>query len=333
MRAEEKYRKERWPLSDKTRKLFTPTSLLLSIFLSSAPLLSQQGETFKRLGKAGFTFLKISPSARAAGMGDAFTAIADDATAIFFNPAGLTNIDRLEYSLGITNWIIDSQLMSAAVALPLGRGTVGVSAVSFAPPGFEETTVTEPEGTGRTVHVGDIAVGLAYGLRLTDRLSFGSRIQYVEENIDRDQASSWVVDFSTYYRTGFRNGVIAMAMKNFGPDVKYLAEKFKTPLYFNINLALDVLGSDGAPLHLLGSLESAFATDYRDRYHAGAELWLFNLIALRGGYKFNYDTEDFTAGFGLKMDLEGRKLAVDISYSNFSKYFQPPLRLSLSGSF
>ena len=130
--------------------------------------------------------------------------------------------------------------------------------------------------------MGDIAVGLAYGLRLTDRLSFGSRIQYVEENIDRDQASSWVVDFSTYYRTGFRNGVIAMAMKNFGPDVKYLAEKFKTPLYFNINLALDVLGSDGAPLHLLGSLESAFATDYRDRYHAGAELWLFKSDRAQG---------------------------------------------------
>lgn len=121
----------------------------------------------------------------------------------------MTQIDQLEYSLGLTNWIIGSQLMSAAVALPLGRGTLGVSAISFAPPGFEETTVTEPEGTGRTVHVGDIAVGLAYGLRLTDRLSFGSRIQYVEETIDRDQASSWVVDFSTYYRTGFRNGVIA----------------------------------------------------------------------------------------------------------------------------
>lgn len=288
---------------------------------------------FKRLGKAGFTFLKISPAARAAAMGDAYTAIANDAYAIFYNPAGLTNVQSFEYGFGLTNWMVGSKLMSAALAHPFGRGVLGVSFISFAPPDFEETTIIDPEGTGRMVHVGDLAFAAAYAVSLTDRLSFGFKMQYVEETIDRDKANGWLVDFSTYYYTGFRDLVIAMAMKNFGPDVKYLAEKFKLPLYFNINTAISAIGHEGSPIQLVVSTESAFVTDYRDRYHVGTELWLLDKLALRGGYKFNYDTEDYTFGIGFRMRFGQRKVTLDIAYSNFSSYFDAPLRFSLGGSF
>ena len=60
-------------------------------------------DEFKRVGKSGFGFLKISPSARAAGMGDAFTAIANDVTTIFYNPAGLVNTENYSITAGITN--------------------------------------------------------------------------------------------------------------------------------------------------------------------------------------------------------------------------------------
>ncbi len=303
--------------------------LLLLVFNSS----SWARNDFKRLGKAGFTFLKISPSARAAGMGDAYTAIANDVYAIFYNPAGLTHVQRFEYGFGLTNWIVGSKLMSAAFAHPLGRGVLGVSFISFAPPEFEETTIIQPEGTGRMVHVGDLSVGLAYGVRLTDRLSFGFKTQFVEETIDKDKARGALVDFSTYYYTGFRDLVIAMAMKNFGPDVKYLSEKFKLPLYFNINTSISAIGHEGAPLQLTLSAESAFATDYRDRYHVGAELWLLDKLALRGGYKFYYDTEDYTLGLGFRLRFGERRLTVDIAYSNFASYFDAPLRFSIGGAF
>ena len=63
----------------------------------------------------------------------------------------------------------------------------------------------EPEGTGRYIQAGDIALALAYALRLTDNLSFGFKAQYVEETIDIDKAKAITADFSTYYRTGFRD--------------------------------------------------------------------------------------------------------------------------------
>jgi hypothetical protein len=306
--------------------------IIFIILLSSSALFAEN--EFKRLGKAGFSFLKISPSARAAGMGDAFTAVANDVSTMFFNPAGLTNIQNFDFSFNHTNWIVNSKLIAAAVGLPLGsQGVLGLSVIRFAAEEFEETTIFEPEGTGRNIQAGDISLGAAYAIRLTDRLSFGLKGQYIEEFIDNDKAKGFAFDFSTYYFSGFRDLSVAMVMKNFGPEAKFLASKFKLPLYFNINTAMSIIGKKGEPVQFLVSVESAFATDYRDRYHVGSELWLADMFAIRSGYKFFYDTEDWTVGAGLKLKLGPRKVLIDVAYSNFEEFFDPPLRISIGGSF
>ena len=308
------------------------TKLIIFVLYVCTSLFAEN--EFKRLGKSGFSFLKISPSARAAGMGDAFTAVANDVTTIFFNPAGLTNINNFDFSFNHTNWIVNSSLISGVIGFPFGqRGALGISVISFATEEFEETTIFEPEGTGRMIKAGDIAIALAYALKLTDRLSFGLKGQYLEEFIDDDKANGFAFDFSTFYMSGFRDLNIAMVMKNFGPDAKFLTKKFKLPLYFNVNTAISLLGKQGGPIQLLLSAESAFATDYRDRYHVGSELWIADMLALRGGYKFFYDTEDWTIGAGLKLKIGARRILIDIAYSNFEEFFDPPLRISIGGSF
>ena len=311
---------------EKISKLIFITCLIIGIIFAQ--------DDFKRVGKSGFGFLKISPSARAAGMGDAFTAIADDVTTIFYNPAGLTNLDKFVFNFNHTDWIVNSSIISGAIARPFGRnGAIGLSIVKFDTEDFEETTVLDPEGTGRMIDAGDVALALAYAIQLTDNLSFGFKGQYLEEKIDIDKATAITADFSTYYRTGFRDLTLAMIMKNFGPEAKFLSDKFKLPLYFNVNTAMSLIGSKGSPFQWLVSVESAFATDYRDRYHLGTEMWIADMIALRGGYKFYYDTEDWTIGAGLKLGIGSRKVIIDISYSNFVEYFDPPLRFSIGGSF
>ncbi|MBC8181052.1 PorV/PorQ family protein [candidate division KSB1 bacterium] len=311
-----------------TKKLFFLTIILL---ISVTSVFSQQN--IKRLGKSGFTFLKLSPSARAAALGDAYTAIANDAYAIFYNPAGLTQINKFAYGFTYGKWIVDSRLMSFAGAYKFGRSTVGLSVISFAPPDFEETTIYESEGTGRMINVGDIAFGAAYAIELTDKLSFGVKANYVEETIDRDKATGLMLDLSTFYRTGFKDLVLAMAMKNFGPDRKFINEKFKMPLLFNINIAMNFIGKHGDPFVMKVSTESCFATDYKDRYHVGAEVWLLDKLALRGGYKFYYDLEDYSFGAGFKINVAGKPISIDVAYSNVLSYFEAPLRFSIGGEF
>ena len=301
------------------------------IIVTATSTLAQQN--FKPLGKSGFTFLKIGQGARAVGMGDAYTAAANDAYAIFWNPAVLTHVESAAFGLSLTNWIVGSKLMSAAGAFNVGLGVIGLSILSLTPEEFEETTIGSPGGTGRMVQTGDLAIAGAFALQFTNKLSFGFKGQWIQETIDRDKATGFTVDFSTFYHTGFRDLVLAMAFKNFGPDVTHLNEKFKMPLYFNINAAMGVLGHRGGPFYMQVSGESAFATDYRDRYHTGAELWILDTIALRGGYKFYYDLEDYSLGLGLKVNLGGRRFTFDVAYSHVLQYFEAPVRFSFGGEF
>lgn len=303
--------------------------LLLIVTVKST--LSQQN--LQRLGKSGFTFLKLSPSARAAAIGDAYTAMATDVYAMFWNPAGLTHVKNFAYGFTYGKWIVESKLMTAAAAYKLGSLAVGLSIISFKPQEFEETTIFAPEGTGRMISGGDIAIGGAIAIQFTDRLSFGFKASWIEETIDRDKARGFTVDFSTFYHTGFRDLVLAMAMKNFGPDRKYINEEFKMPLLFNINTAMSFIGKRGNPFVLTLSGESCFATDFRDRYHLGTELWILDTIAIRGGYKFYYDLEDYSLGAGLKLNVAGKPFTIDVAYTNVLDYFEAPLRFSIGGEF
>ncbi|MBN1350063.1 PorV/PorQ family protein [candidate division KSB1 bacterium] len=301
------------------------------LVLSLAVQSSFGQQNFKRLGKSGFTFLKLAPSARAAAMGDAFTAVATDASALFWNPAGMTHIQRFAYGFTYGKWIVDSRLTTVAGAYKFGRFAAGLSAISFSPQEFEETTISAPGGTGRVVSGGDIALGAALAVQFTDKLSFGCKVHWIEETIDHDKTSGFTVDFSTFYRTGFRDMVLAMAMKNFGPEQKYLYENFKMPLIFNISSAINVVGRSGSPMQFLVTGESSFATDFRDRYHLGGEVWIMDMLALRGGYKFYYDLEDYSLGMGIKLTLAGKPFTFDVAYTNVLEYFEAPLKFTIGG--
>ena len=65
-----------------------------------------QAEIFEKVGTFGGQFLKIGVGARGAGMGGAFVAMADDATAVFWNAAGIALIDadKSQLSLNHANW-------------------------------------------------------------------------------------------------------------------------------------------------------------------------------------------------------------------------------------
>jgi hypothetical protein len=78
------------------RRVTISLSLLLILALSPGAWAISEG---------GAIFLMIRPGARAAGMGSAFAAVSDDATATYFNPAGLAFLDHRELSLMHSPWL------------------------------------------------------------------------------------------------------------------------------------------------------------------------------------------------------------------------------------
>ena len=288
-----------------------------------------------RFATQGFGSLKVSANARSAGMGDAFGAVANDVSAMFYNPAGITQVERREFVGSYAKWLVDSYFGSFAIASNVGWATVGVSFVFFNTGHIEETTVNSPQGTGRRVPANDVAIGVALGKKVTDKLSVAGHVRFVQETLDTKKLSTVAVDFGTHFWTGFKSTRLTMTMKNLGGDRDVVFQRARLPLTFHLAGAMEVYGKLNDPVSMTLAAEQTFYTDYAARYHAGAELWYHNLLALRGGYKFKYDSEGWTAGVGLKYKVEGRTIKLDVSYAPTASPLDNshPLRMSVGAAF
>lgn len=320
--------------------LISVVLISLSMWISPVVVLGQSDQEFtdfNRAGKTTYNFLRVEQGARPVAMGGAFTAVADDINSIFYNPAGLTNLKSFEYLFSYSNWLVDSKMVSAAFGYKTDFGAFGLSIVHFGINAFEETLPLQPEGTGRMVSAGDLAVGLAFAKQITDLLSLGIHARYIQETLDLDTRTTFAFDISTLYNTGYRNITLGVALRNLGPDQAVSSttksESFSMPIDFNVTLASEILGSREDSYSLTVAVESGFTIDLGDRYRIGAELWVLNLVALRGGYRFNYSNEDFSFGVGISPEIRGKKLNIDFAYSNFINHFESPLRISISGTF
>ena len=132
----------------------------------------------QKVGSTSMQFLKVMPCARATALGEAYTVWATGAEAIFWNPAGLATVDKMEFSTTYIDWLFDAKQGALSYALSIqGLGAVGVQFqyVDFGE--FEETTnerpyISNPDGpglTGRLFSPFSYLVGISYARYLTDK--------------------------------------------------------------------------------------------------------------------------------------------------------------------
>jgi hypothetical protein len=304
--------------------------LFTLLMLTAGPAVAQYdwGFTFSKAGSAGYQFLKIGTGAREVGMGEAMTAVTDDVGAIHWNPAGLAKVDRLQVGVHHNEWLVGSTHSSVALALPVRRIVVGVSLLSFGIESFEETTVTEPDGTGRMVKAGDVMAGLTISRRFTERLVIGGQIKYVHETLDTYSHGNVLMDIGTQYDTGFRNLRLGFSLQHFGPDMKVAEQTFRTPLLFRLGAADEVIDIDN--VKLTASAELVHPTDNVEWVNTGLELTLVNSFVVRGGYRFKADQMNATVGFGLiTPDTAFGRLKLDYAWAPTGTVFANVHRFSL----
>ncbi len=291
------------------------------------------------LGETYLGFIEVPQGARGAAVGDAYTGITDDVSSVFWNAAGLTAMakNRFQFTFTNTQWIADMQLNSGVVGINTDFGAFAFSFVAFSTGDIEETTIFKPDGTGRMLDTGNWAIGAAYAKQFTDRMSVGGQFRVIQEKLDKD-FSFRVFDLAvgTLYHTGFHSLRLAMALRNFGQDKTLLQDdqlKAKMPSFFNLAAAAEVVGTKEDPVYLTTAFELVYAVGFEERIHMGGELWLWNILALRGGYKWNYDSQGFTAGAGVRLQRGVHYLQADFAWVDFNGIFDAPLRFSVTGSF
>lgn len=285
----------------------------------------------QRAGTAMYQFLKIGAGSRAVGMGEAFVAVANDASALYWNPAGITQIPKSELVFSHVNWPVDVRHEFIGFVYPLGRANrLGLSATALHTDAFEETTEFQPLGTGRFVSFGDISIGVTFARQMTDRFSVGLTIKYVDENLAELHARNVLIDFGTYYWTGFGSTRFAVSVLNFGTNIQPAGtmvhrdgtvisdfQDFAPPTIFRIGFAAELFERDQQ--RLTGSIQLNHPNDNAENVNLGVEYAWNETLALRGGYRINVDEESFVFGGGIQIPLRVFALSLDFSYSDFGQ--------------
>jgi len=307
-----------------------------------------------RYGTTTGNFLEIGVDSEGSSMGDAFVAVSDDISSIYWNPAGLASLDMPKLSFMSQPWLAGINMSFTAGALIIPRvGNIGFGLTQMNYGEMAVTTLEYQEGTGENFTASDIAASLTFSRKLVPWFSFGSTIKYVRSNIWHSSASAVAVDLGVLVNTDFfsftgkdEDGLnIGMSISNYGTRMRFdgidiyqpidISEyeegnygdvpgqfrpsEWELPLIFRIGVALKPIVKNVFQLTI--SADALHPNNNSESINIGCAL--DNTIpgvgtfSVRGGMKALFmDNPEYgyTGGVGLKLFVLGNKF-VSIDYA------------------
>ncbi len=316
-------------------------SILLLVFC-----IGKVNAEIKKVAQSGYQFLKIDADARAAAMGGAFTIVGSGASAMFYNPAGMTEgSENISFFTNHTNWLSDINYYTLGITKRLGN--IGVIGFNIHTSDYGEIIGTQvADNTAGFVETGNVdvdasAMGVSFAKSLTDKFAVGGQVKFVSQDLgttlmpDGEEKSNktdgLAYDFGTLYYPGIKSFRFGMGVRNFSKNFKYEDDSFPLPLTFTIGVAMDMfdfIGNYGDKNNFLVELDAVHPVDYTERLNIGFEYGYNKMLFIRGGYKFNHDTEGLSLGLGFSLRLLG--FLTNLNYSfNEAGDFSPVNRISI----
>lgn len=180
-------------------------------------------------GTTGAAFLKIAPGARAAGLGEAYTAAVDEASAVVWNPAGLALITKPEMSATRTQWLQEGEHNFLAAATPGTGGVWGVGVVTLSLPHIPER-LTDTEDADGEFEARDAAYTLSYGRKLGATLAWGVSAHYIQQTLGGVSAAAPALSLGTLWRPGGKTWTFGAAVRNAGGEITFDQEGDPLPM-------------------------------------------------------------------------------------------------------
>lgn len=319
-------------------KLFS-TALCLLLVAGTA----MEAEAQRNAGRNGAAFLEIGVGAREAALGSATSTLTYDANQIFWNPAGtaLAADQRGSASFSYASWIADLEYFAAAAGYNLGNaGTVTLGVQAFGVSGIpadRENGYTDPVleenvtdlNTSDTYDFQDLAVSVSYARYFFDRLALGATAKFINESIDGVGASAVAFDFGSVYSIGIYGWQIAARLSNLGSPLSFYNQDNPLPLTFTVGTSIYPVNTEQTRVML--AVDATKPQDSQQLIFGGTEVSFYDLLFLRGGYKFNYSgvsdggtserdpvkttIEGFTLGGGIQYGVSGYDLAIDYAFT------------------
>jgi hypothetical protein len=330
------------------KKLFV-FIILMGIYLSGSALAQQVTKT----GTTAAKFLSIGIGPRAISMGGAFTSVSNDASAIYWNPAGIASFDQFQGFFTNTSLFAGISLNYFGLIVPageIGNFAASVTAVNFG--SIPVTTENQPEGTGESYSPMSLAFGLSYARFITEDFSVGATAKLITENIYHSNATGVAFDIGTIFQTPFEGIRFASSISNFGTkmqmsgsdllirynvepsragsnnttDANIATDQFDLPLKLQIGVSKDFIFMEDQ--RFTPSVDFIVPNDNYESVNLGGELALFDdMFSIRGGYNSISITKSgsipnmqasLTFGVGFKYKRPGYiDIGIDYSYQKF----------------
>lgn len=319
-----------------------PSKMLTLLMLLSFTLAWGQG--INKVGTTSFQFLKIIPEARGTSMAGAYTSVSSNSDALFWNPALITEIKDVDVSASYLDYLLDVSHQSITAVYTIESiGTFGIMGMMNQMGAIKETDARNlyydsetgtynPGLTGNSFTPGFFVLGLSYARKITDKFSFGMTAKYANEDLVYADASQFMFDFGLLYKTGYKSLQLGASIRHFGPKVKFVSKSYALPQTLNVGLSGYLIDRENGILsdmenhQLLLSFDLSQTRDHAQQTLLGLEYGLFNMIFIRGGYKFNFDEEGLTFGGGV--NISGFR--VSYSYNDFGEYFDAIHRITVA---
>lgn len=315
--------------------------LIVCVFIARP--LPAQTKTGTTIGQ----FLLIEPSSRIAAMGNAGVATFDEVAAAYYNPAALGALTQTQVQFTHSLWLADIAYNYAAAGIKLGpNNMLLLSFTSLNSGEIDVRTVEQPLGTGERYTVTNMAVGLGYGQRITDRFSAGLQLSYIQETIWHSSIGAFAINFGTLYQLTHDGLQIGASISNFGTRARYsgrdlrirydndpdkygdnsnlpgelFTDEFNLPVMFRVGLSYPLSFGEGNQLRL--NVDAFHPSDNTESLSFGVEWNFMNIVSLRAGYQNLYQQDSevgLTLGAGVEYDLLGYSVRFDYAWGDHGR--------------
>jgi hypothetical protein len=263
-------------------------------------------------GEVGLAVLKIGVGARAAAMGEAFVASSNDASGIYWNPAGPAYVTQRQVHFTYNHWIQGIQNHVASILLPYSCGTFGLGIMLNNVSDIEHRVIASEEPIGYfSSH--DFSITFGYARMIIEKLALGLNVKYLNEKIYIETASGFAVDIGVKYQSPIYGLYCAAAVQNLGITAKLADEKINLPKTVRVGVAyyMPIQINQGSWI-----LAADFSKIFQDQSHFnfGTELSPVPHLTIRAGYQTGYEERSISAGFGIQVN----RFTIDYAYVPFA---------------
>jgi hypothetical protein len=254
-------------------------------------------------------YLQFSTSAEASAYGNAFTSLADDASATYWNPAGLTGVQNYSFvGLVSAGLGLDRNFNAASVAINLQKQ--GVLGISFSTSGVSNIQGYDDAGLKTSsFNVVNIVPGISYAIKPTPDISAGATIRYIRQSLDVQVDNGYSFDAGLRYQFGTTRIIYTSAV------VQNLFGKVgvnQLPQVLRLGIGSVFQGAfTGGIDYVVEDISNSKSLKY---FNVGVGYQMnFQDVTVAARTGFN-NGQDFSAGFGVGMNVQGIAARVDYAY-------------------